>query len=75
MGTDGKMLKVTGSFLKANRVAVVVKEISSGGIEKIIAVPGTKSGSGEDEAEAVTTSLKDIGIKEQIKSKVFDTTA
>ena len=75
LGTDGKMLKVTGSFQKSNRVAVVVKGISPGGIEKIIAVPGTKSGSGEDEAEAVTTSLKDIGIKEQIKLKVFDTTA
>ena len=75
LGTDGKMLKVTGSFQKSNRVAVVVKGISPGGIEKIIAVPETKSGTGEDEAEAVITSLKEVGIKEQIKSQVFDTTA
>ena len=75
LGTDGKMLKVTGSFQKSNRVAVVVKGISPGGIEKIIAVPETKSGSGEDESEAITTSLKEVGIKEQIKSQVFDTTA
>ena len=72
---DGAMIGEHGTKVKYNRIAVVIRSIDDKQEERIIAIPKTSDGSGAGESKVVITALEEAGIKDQIKSISFDTTA
>ena len=75
VGFDGKTVKLKGPAKMSNRFAVVINTIGEDKNEKILAIPETSSGSGKAESEVVIGTLKENGIKTQVKVILFDTTS
>ena len=72
---DGKMVKYKGSHQLINRQAIVINNIGDEKYERLIGAPGSEDGTGRAEAKAVIDVLMKYGIKCQICSISFDTTA
>ena len=72
---DGKMVKYKGSHQLINRQAIVINNIGDEKYERLIGAPGSEDGTGRAEAKAVIDVLQKFGIKCQICSISFDTTA
>lgn len=68
---DGKLFEKKGTSKKEHRLAIVVTGTNQ---EKVLSVPATDSGKGEDEAEAVVQALKEWNLEDKVKSMCFDTT-
>jgi hypothetical protein len=70
---DGKLLpNIVDGRDKVDRIAIL---ISSGGIEKLLAVPIIPKGTGKAQAEVCLKTLDEWGLKSQLRGLVFDTTA
>ena len=70
---DGKLLpNIVDGKDKVDRIAIL---ISSGGIEKLLAVPMIPRGTGKAQAEVCLKTLDEWGLKNQLRGLVFDTTA
>jgi len=55
-----------------DRIVVVV---SGAGVEQLLAVPKIKSGTGEEQAQAVTSVLKEWKLVDRLAGMCYDTTA
>ena len=71
---DGKTLKVCGQ-LESKRVCVYVSGVEEEQVRKLLGIPETSSGKGEEEFKVVKEKLKEWGLKEEVVDMVFDTTA
>ena len=72
---DGKMLTQKGTRIATNRIAVVLRCIDENPRDHIIGVPYSLSGTGEAEGNVVKEVLEKEGIRDEIKTVVFDTTS
>ena len=71
---DGKIVTLKGNK-KSNRVCVYLTGSDNQQFRKLLGVPETATGTGQDEAKAVTDQLVHWGIQEEIVGLVFDTTS
>lgn len=69
---DGKILPEIIGSEKIDRLPIVV---SGGGQEKLLAVPKLASGTGENSAKAIFTTLQEWNIVDKVQGMCFDTTS